>query len=71
LVGQQTVDWAEAKLPWTQQEHLARQPATLALATADRHRIHPLTGIEKDATLDEATHRGCERIGTGTFATTN
>jgi hypothetical protein len=56
LVGQQTVDWAEAKLPWSQQEHLARQAATLALATADRHRIHPLEGIEKDATLDEATH---------------
>jgi hypothetical protein len=35
LVGQQTVDWAEAKLPWSHQEHLARQAATLALSTAN------------------------------------
>jgi hypothetical protein len=56
LPGQQTVDWAGAKLPWSQQEHLARQRATLALATADRHRIHPLAVIEKDAIIHEAMH---------------
>ncbi len=61
----------EAKLPWSQQEHLARPAATVALPTADRHRSHPLAGVEKDATLDEATHRGCEKIGTGTFAIAN
>jgi hypothetical protein len=43
-----TVDLAEAKLQWSEQEHLARQPATLALPTADRHRSQPLAGIEKD-----------------------
>jgi streptomycin 6-kinase len=30
-----TVDWAKAKLPWSRQEHLARQAATLALSTAN------------------------------------
>jgi hypothetical protein len=56
LVGQQTVDWAEARLPRSQQEHLARLAAKLALATADRHRIHPLAVIEKDAIIHEAMH---------------
>jgi hypothetical protein len=51
-----TVDWAEAKLPWSQQEHLAQPTATLALATADRQCSQSLEGIEKDAILDEATH---------------
>ncbi len=39
-----------------QQEHLVRQAATLALATADRQSSQPLARIEKVATLDEATH---------------
>ncbi len=56
MIGQQTVDWAEAKLPCIQQEHLAQPTATLALATADRQRSQALEGIEKDAILDEATH---------------
>ncbi len=43
----------ESKLPWSQQEHLAQQAATLALPIADHQ---PLVGIEKDATLDEAIH---------------
>jgi hypothetical protein len=40
-----------------QQEHLARQAGTLTLAIADRQRSQALAGIEKDATIDEATHR--------------
>jgi hypothetical protein len=31
-----TVDWAEAKLPWSQQEHLARQAATVTGPNVDR-----------------------------------
>jgi hypothetical protein len=41
------------------------------LATADRQRSQARAGIEKVATIEEATHRGCEQIGTGTFATTD
>ncbi len=37
-------NWAEAKLPWTQQEHPAQPTATLALATADRQRSQSLEG---------------------------
>ena len=54
---QQTVDLAGAKFQWSQQEHLACQAATLALATAERQRSQSLTVIEKDAAIDEATHR--------------